>query len=296
MENCVQSRIKKIYKEMGITQKQIAANINMSSPAIRKLINQSDEEFKIADLRKLCDGLGISLFDFFNSEEFYSKKSLDKPYKKELRGFFHKKCINKKYEIWGYDHAGEILKSYSKEYCEIRNVLEHLNITMQDVLLKGGNESPIPKKIRSEFIKQGWQTEQEIDGTLQVEFYKKEPTSDKVAKEWHTIKGYLTGYHVDYYKNGIAIDTEWNSKDQTFDRDLAAMRAYYEAGIISLGIIITRGSELCTFPPKYKLEKYGTSTTWLNQLIERLDCRRAGGCPILAIGIKPNAINGFSRD
>ena len=35
--------------------------------------------------------------------------------------------------------------------------------------------------------------------------------------------GYLTGYRVDYFKNGIAVDIEWNSKDQTFARDLSAM-------------------------------------------------------------------------
>ena len=31
--------------------------------------------------------------------------------------------------------------------------------------------------------------------------------------------------------------------------------------------------------------KYGASTTWMGKLKYRLDSRRQGGCPILAIGI-----------
>lgn len=293
MSDDIKRRIKKLYGDLGLTQKLLASTMGIGRNVVKKIINQSDEDFKIGDLKQVCDALGVSLFDFFNSDEFYSTNMSDKPFKKKLDGFFHDRKVNQKYEVFGYDHAGDILKCYPNEFKEIRNVLRNLDIDMKDIISSGGNESAIPKKIRDEFLKQGWKTEQEINGTLQVELKRK---SSLKQKEIHTIKGYLTGYMIDYYKNGIAVDTEWNSKDQTFDRDLAAMRSYYESGLISMGVIITRGSELCSFPAKYRLHKYGASTTWLNQLIERLDCRRAGGCPILAIGITPKAIKGFSTD
>lgn len=37
---------------------------------------------------------------------------------------------------------------------------------------------------------------------------------------------------------------EWNSKDQTFDRDLLAMRTYFDCGLIEVGVIVTRSEEL----------------------------------------------------
>ena len=42
----------------------------------------------------------------------------------------------------------------------------------------------------------------------------------------------------------MAFDLEWNSKDQTFDRDLLAMRTYFDCGLIDVGVIVTRAKEL----------------------------------------------------
>lgn len=290
----IKARIKNIQKELLFTQTQLAERSGLNKKRIKELVNKTDDEITIADLDLLSTAMGISLFDIFNSSEFYTQNAQDKPYKKFLPGYFKSEKINRCYEIIGYDHAGDILKCYPEEYQDVRQVLENLDITMDDILAKGGNESHIPKKIRAEFLKQNWDVEQQMDGSLLVNIVKKEKGHHRV-NELHTINGYLTGYQVDYFKNGIAVDTEWNSKDQTFDRDLTAMRAYYEAGLISMGIIITRGSDLCVFPKRYDelSKKYGASTTWLNQLTERLDSRRAGGCPILAIGITSKAISDF---
>jgi hypothetical protein len=46
------------------------------------------------------------------------------------------------------------------------------------------------------------------------------------------------------FEKRVAFDLEWNSKDQTFDRDLLAFRTYYDCDIVSTGIIITRCEEL----------------------------------------------------
>ena len=41
------------------------------------------------------------------------------------------------------------------------------------------------------------------------------------------------------------------------------------------------------------MAKYGASTTWIGKLKYRLDSRRNGGCPILAIGIKKGCVEGY---
>ena len=105
----------------------------------------------------------------------------------------------------------------------------------------------------------------------------------------------------------IAFDLEWNSKDQTFDRDLLAMRTYYDCDLVSAGIIITRSAELNdifktiydydgkTRQWKPILRKYGASTTWMGKLTYRLDSRRNGGCPILAVGIRKPCITDWEE-
>ena len=39
--------------------------------------------------------------------------------------------------------------------------------------------------------------------------------------------------------------------------------------------------------------KFGASTTWMGKLKYRLDAGRGGGCPVLALGIKPALVSDF---
>ncbi len=51
-------------------------------------------------------------------------------------------------------------------------------------------------------------------------------------------------HKVDCYKNRIALEIEWNNKDPFFDRDLNNFRLLFDLRAISIGIIITRCTEL----------------------------------------------------
>ena len=102
--------------------------------------------------------------------------------------------------------------------------------------------------------------------------------------------------NIDFLKNKVAFDLEWNSKDQTFDRDLLAMRTYFDCGLVDVGVIVTRSADLNeVFRREEIMSKYGASTTWMGKLKYRLDSRRNGGCPILAIGIKKECVEGYGR-
>ena len=120
--------------------------------------------------------------------------------------------------------------------------------------------------------------------------------------EIETIEGYIDGHNIDFLKNRVAFDLEWNSKDQTFDRDLLAMRTYFDCGLIDVGVIVTRAEDLNDIFKQVKdesghllMKKYGASTTWMGKLIYRLDSRRNGGCPILAIGIGKECVREYGR-
>jgi hypothetical protein len=112
------------------------------------------------------------------------------------------------------------------------------------------------------------------------------------------LENFLDGHQIDFVKDRVAFDLEWNSKDQTFDRDLYAMRAFYECGIIDVGIILTRSTNLASMfadiasrldAVKSFKDKYGASTTWMGKLDYRVNAGRAGGCPILALGFQEAA-------
>lgn len=210
----------------------------------------------------------------------------------------------RKFEFFNYGHALEILsESFPKEWGELQDCLEQLYITLDDLRQAGGNESPIPKKFDALLYPQGWR-EIRITGDLLVKMYPRradqrgrfadEPFDQKL------IEGYLDGHNIDFVKNQVAFDLEWNSKDQTFDRDLLAMRTYFDCSLIDVGIIVTRSEELNEVFRSVSdhtgvplIRKYGASTTWMGKLLYRLDSRRNGGCPILAVGIKKTCVEGF---
>ena len=215
-----------------------------------------------------------------------------------------KESLLEKFEFQSYGHALEILsEAFPLEWSEIQTCLEQLLISVDDIKAAGGNETAIPKKFDDILYPLGWQ-EIRITGDLLVKLYPRRTTqrgrfSDEPFDE-KTIVGYIDGHNIDFIKGKVAFDLEWNSKDQTFDRDLLAMRTYFDCGLIDVGIIVTRSKELNDIfkevtdkNGKPLIQKYGASTTWLGKLEYRLKSRRNGGCPIRAIGIKKPCIEGY---
>jgi len=207
--------------------------------------------------------------------------------------------IRGKYEYYNYGHALEILhESFPEEWTELQECLRQLHLTAEDITKAGGNESPIPKKFDEVLYPYGWR-EIRISGDLTVKKYPRQIVQRRghfanEPYETETIKGYIDGHNIDFLKNRVAFDLEWNSKDQTFDRDLLAMRTYFDCGLIDVGVIVTRAKELNDIFRELGIQaKYGASTTWIGKLTYRLDSRRNGGCPILAIGIRKECVTGY---
>lgn len=215
-----------------------------------------------------------------------------------MERYIQKELLNK-FEFYNYGHALEILsEAFPEEWRDIQDCLSALKITPTELLAAGGNESAIPKKFDDVLYPRGWR-EIRITGDLSVKLYPRgksrghfsaQPFDEKV------IEGYIDGHNIDFIKGSVAFDLEWNSKDQTFDRDLLAMRTYFDCGLIEVGIIITRAEELNDIFSKLGIRaKYGASTTWIGKLNYRLKSRRNGGCPILAIGMKKPCVEGYEE-
>lgn len=195
--------------------------------------------------------------------------------------------LHQKYEFHNYRYAVEIMSSsYPEEFQELMALLSVLKIPKSDLIKSGGNESAIPKRINHVMRDFGWE---EIK--LSADLYVKKRYRSGANEENNIIENYVDGHNIDYVKGKIAFDLEWNSKDQTFDRDLYAFRAFFDCNVISAAVLLTRSEDL---NPVFKelgiMSKYGASTTWMGKLKYRLDAGRNGGCPVLAIGIKREVV------
>ena len=191
--------------------------------------------------------------------------------------------ISELYEMHDYKHAAAILANeFPAEFKEICDALKKFRLTVEDVKKAGGNESNIPKKFSRVLreISKDW-IEKRLTAKVIVD---DKPVSHDTHK-------------VDFIKNRVALDVEWNSKDQTFDRDLYAFRHFFDYDKISVGVLVTRSNELDPwfhtlgeYVDKYGTKrkysaKYGASTTHMGKLIPRLNAGRSGGCPVLVFGI-----------
>lgn len=204
--------------------------------------------------------------------------------------------LAEKYEFYNFNGALEILtQAHVEEFSEIVGALEEFSIKTEDIVKKGGNESQVPKNLSALLRPLEWK-ELEISGDLMVRLL--EGKSRKEVSREFTLTEFISGHKIDYVKGEVALDLEWNSKDQTFDRDLYAFRTFYECGVITCGIIVTRSEQLNAVFEKLGEDvkrKYGASTTWMGKLLPRIHARRHGGCPMLVVGITPKTISDWEE-
>lgn len=229
--------------------------------------------------------------------------------------------LREKYEVYSYRSAATILReAHPKEFDELCEALRNFKITKTIIRTAGGNESEVPKVFSASLRPKGWQ-ETIIRGDLVVEKISRVEVAAqgngkaRTEKRTEVIRRekYLDGHKVDYVKGRVAFDLEWNSKDQTFDRDLYAFSAFAQTGVVDVGVLVTRGgAEMTEFikslgqsltragepeftkggAPRMVGAKYGASTTWMGKLLYRLNAGRNGACPVLVFGITPRCVDG----
>lgn len=219
------------------------------------------------------------------------------------RGFLPESVLSR-FEVYSYRNAANILATgFPSQFRAITSALDRFSITTRQIRTPGGSKSVIAKYVDTLFD-ETWR-EMRISADLHV---KLQPPKGNTIYSSYVREGFLDGHRIDFVNGRVALDLEWNSKDQTYDRDLYAFSAFYEAGAIDVGVIITRGTSLDNsfFRSLGKVlnkdgtdgagdvyKKYGTSTTWMGKLLYRLDAGRNGGCPVLAFGITPKCVSDY---
>lgn len=182
--------------------------------------------------------------------------------------------VRDKFEIAERHHASSILATdFPLEWQDLTGMLAQFTLRKSQIMTPGGRKSPISIDIDSYFYERGWS-----EHNFQIEV-----AADGVTTLAPT-------HHVDYFRNRVAIETEWNNKDPFYDRDLTTFRLLFELNVLSVGIIITRARELQEiFNGLGRGSSYGQSTTHMGKLTPKLENRASGGCPVLAFGIKAAA-------
>ena len=70
IKNAVVERFKSICKEKNIKTNELAVRSGVTPSSVYSMFDNSRHNISIVLIKKLCDGLDISLKEFFDSEEF----------------------------------------------------------------------------------------------------------------------------------------------------------------------------------------------------------------------------------
>ncbi len=217
------------------------------------------------------------------------------------------------YEVHSFRNAARILAHACRsEFDEMIGTLMAFRIRTEEIVTSGGNKSRIAKNMEDLLNPLGWH-ETRIQGDLFIRRIittrdprpgllprRREPVA-RQHEELFKVERFIDGHKIDFVKGRVSFDMEWNSKDQTFDRDLYAARTFYECGVVSAGVLLTRSADLVPLfqdiarrvDMKDFHNKYGASTTWMPKLLYRLNAGRGGGCPILVLGMRPALVSDF---
>ena len=213
--------------------------------------------------------------------------------------------VRNRWEFMETGSACAILNSVCpNEWNDIRNFLASYALNPQTWLRRGGNRGGVPIEMDGFFHNLGW-------GEVRIDLNTEAIFIDRNEQPIGRFPGvYKEGYLVDNYKNGVALDVEWNAKDGNIDRDFSAYRSWHEAGIIKAAVLITQNrlslkilaetlwANYCAaLPPGAPLpplpiDLSTSTTTNLDKVALRVRRGVMGTCPLLVIAANGNTWNG----
>ncbi len=211
--------------------------------------------------------------------------------------------LARRYSLTSYRSAAAVLRQRAPAELEaILAVLRDFTISQTEIRSPGGNRMSATERFGDLACARGFHQEVRIEADLVVKLRAGKganpPEIDRILRE-----DYIHNHMVDFWRGRVAFDYEWNSKDQTYDRDLYAFRSFFEAGVIDVGVIVTRELSNDFFKAlghcldkqgnptaETVAAKFGASTTGTHKLISRVGAGRSGGCPVLIVGILPGNI------
>lgn len=136
------------------------------------------------------------------------------------------------FELQFTNHAEAILRhDFADLIGEIEAALMEIQLPISEIISGGGGEAKMTQRLRRALATLGWPKHKFIVAK----------TVDGTPKE-------STSHEIDHVRRAdlgtVAFEIEWNNKDPFFDRDLENFKRLHAEGAISIGGIITRGSEM----------------------------------------------------
>lgn len=190
------------------------------------------------------------------------------------------------------------------EWNDIVEVLSTYSLDPASWLKPGGNRGDIAEQIDDLFTQRGWRETRldlETKGILYLRGGERLGELPPVYQE---------GYLVDNFKNRIVLDVEWNAKDGNLDRDLASYRSWFDAGVISAGVVITKdrpallrlarrlwADHQAMLPaeernPKLPIDLTTSTVTAFDKAQLRMRRGVMGSCPVLIVAATEATWNG----
>lgn len=136
------------------------------------------------------------------------------------------------FEVEFTSHAEAIIRHDFPELIEeLEGALLGIRLPMTEIIGGGGGEAKMTQRLRRGLAALRW-TKHNFELTKSIDGVPRESISHEID-------------HVRRADNGVfALEIEWNNKDPFFDRDLENFKRLHAEGAISVGGIVTRGSEM----------------------------------------------------
>jgi len=175
------------------------------------------------------------------------------------------------YEVHEWRHGIALLEHvYTDEWNDIIEVLRGFRLCKSFIEVGGGNKSKVSGAIDGALYDRGWD-EKDFATAIIVD-------DKRIDSPTHS---------VDCYRNGVALEIEWNNKDPFYDRDLNNFRLLFELRAVAVGVIVTRCDDLQELFNEVGRTRtsFGESTTHMRKLLPKIEGGGAGGCPVVVFGI-----------
>ncbi|SLN55468.1 BglII/BstYI family type II restriction endonuclease [Ruegeria meonggei] len=144
------------------------------------------------------------------------------------------------WEIQSINFADVIIREeFYTELEELAQILTVSQFSIEDSIIKrGGGLADQTQELTAALNdKDWWKNNITVSNTIEFQ------------GQFEPIVSSSTSHEIDHLKKNasgqlIALEIEWNNKDEFFDRDFQSIRRLYELNVIDLGIIITRSQHL----------------------------------------------------
>ena len=136
------------------------------------------------------------------------------------------------FDVSSLNHAEAVLVGdFDVPLSELCEVLVDTQILDIEMIQGGGGESAPTQRLRQALTDRGWK-KRKILIIKTVDGKRRAATTHEIDHVRETEMG------------AVALEIEWNNKDPFYDRDLENFQRLHVEGVISVGVILTRGQSL----------------------------------------------------